>query len=498
MLFNSYVFLFLFLPLLFTLYAVAVRHGSGRLPLWLLLMGSFVYYAWWDLRFFALLIGLILLSHVLSRRMAKAERSRKAWLILGIVLNLSPLLVFKYADFLIGSVNAVAGSGLDLWGLVLPIGISFFTFQQIAYLVDVYRRLTHPHDFLEYALFVSFFPQLIAGPIVHHKDFIDQISKAIAKISLANVNVALTLFVIGLFKKVVLADRLSGIAAPIFKQAELGTPLNIVDAWTGAIAYTFQIYFDFSAYSDMALALGFLFGFRLPINFYSPYKSANIIEFWRRWHISLSTFLRDYIYFPLGGGRVRIDRKFLNILVTMLIGGIWHGASWTFLVWGLVHGLAIGANHLWRHYVKPRPGWLRKLAAHALTCLFLVFTWVLFNCETFAGAWHYMGQMLAFNGLVVPIEWANTLSGWGVGFTTQGDYHATPIGVLLLFSLIIFALPNTMQLFHGLYIDHGRLCPRPSRLAWKPSVPWLGFVTVLFFLTIWNMTTVSEFLYYQF
>jgi D-alanyl-lipoteichoic acid acyltransferase DltB (MBOAT superfamily) len=498
MLFNSYVFLFVFLPLLFLLYAILVRSRYGRAPLWLLLAGSCVYYAWWDIRFFGLLAGMIVLNLALSRILTRRERTRKLWLVIGVAVNLTPLLVFKYADFMIGSVNTAAGTQFPLWGLVLPIGISFFTFQQIAYLVDVYRRLTEPHDFLEYALFVSFFPQLIAGPIVHHKDFISQIREAVSKITLANVNVAATLFVVGLFKKVVLADQLSTIASPLFRQAELYQVLNIYEAWTGALAYTFQIYFDFSAYTDMALALGFLFGFRLPINFYSPYKSLNIIEFWRRWHISLSSFLRDYIYFPLGGGRVRIDRKFLNILVTMLIGGIWHGAGWTFLIWGLVHGLAISANHLWRHLWKERGGWAGRACAHVITFIFLIFTWVIFNSPSFSGAWHYWSEMVPLGGLTVPTEWAGTLQSWGISATAHGDYHSTPLAILLAAGVVVFTLPNTMQLFPGLYIDHGKLCPGPSRLSWRPSFGWLGFTAGLFLVTIWNMTTVSEFLYYQF
>jgi len=271
--------------------------------------------------------------------------SRKSILIFGVILNLSLLGYFKYADFFIENINIAFSVNAESLNLLLPLAISFFTFQQIAYLVDSYRQETKEYDFLNYALFVTFFPQLIAGPIVHHKEMMPQFAKTRNKVkSYRNIAMGLFIFSIGLFKKVVIADTFAVWATNGF---DVATTLNLFEAWATSLSYTFQLYFDFSGYTDMAIGLALLFNIRLPVNFNSPYKATNIQDFWRRWHITLSRFLRDYVYIPLGGNKKGSFRTYNNLMATFVIGGLWHGASWAFIFWGFLHGLALTVQKLW-------------------------------------------------------------------------------------------------------------------------------------------------------
>jgi D-alanyl-lipoteichoic acid acyltransferase DltB (MBOAT superfamily) len=305
----------------------------------------------------------------------------------------------------------VTGSGIGAETILLPLAISFFTFQQIAYLVDAYEGLTREYNFLHYCLFVTFFPQLIAGPIVHHREMLPQFaSDTIYRFNQSTFTAGLTTFCLGLFKKVIIADGAATYATPVFDAAEAGEILTFFEAWTGAFGYTIQLYFDFSGYSDMAIGLGMMFGIRLPLNFFSPYKAVNIIDFWRRWHMTLSRFLRDYLYIPLGGSRRGKVRRYVNLMVTMLLGGLWHGAGWTFVAWGALHGFYLVVNHAW-HAVRRSLGHnLEKttLAGRTLsrivTLTAVIFAWVLFRAESFGGAMSIISGMVGLNGFALPSQ----------------------------------------------------------------------------------------------
>ena len=326
MLFNSFIFLLLFLPLVLLLFYTSRTLVSARASIAVLVAASFIFYAYWNPVYLLLLVGSILANYEIGRRLG-GDNSSKLLLGAGVILNLSLLGYFKYTNFLIDSANVFFGLSIEAQAIVLPLAISFFTFQQIAYLVDCYRKTAQERDFLAYCLFVSFFPQLIAGPIVHHKEVMPQFARMAAHPELSpNIGAGLTMFTIGLFKKVVIADNFSLYVGQFYSTAGNG-PIHILDGWVAALSYHFQIYFDFSGYSDMAIGLGLLFGVTLPINFNSPLKSLSIIDFWRRWHMTLSRFLRDYLYIVLGGNRKGTARRYLNLFLTMLIGGLWHGAA---------------------------------------------------------------------------------------------------------------------------------------------------------------------------
>lgn len=393
MLFSSQAFLLLFLPL--TLSAYYAASGSRRARIALITLASFAFYAWWDPRFVPLLAGLIGLNWLIVR--VHEARGHASVLAVGIGVNLLFLGLFKYANFLAENLLGVAGIEHEPWGLILPLGISFFTFQQISYLVDRRRGEAPCYGLLEYAAYVSFFPQLIAGPIVRHNQLIAQFDRD-PRIS-ANFEMAgrgLALFALGLTKKVFFADELAPIADAGFDIAANGGVVAFGESWLSATAYTLQLYFDFSAYSDMAIGLGALFGLRLPVNFDAPYRALDIRAFWRRWHMTLSSFLRDYVYIPLGGNRGSVARTVFTVMATMLLCGLWHGAGWTFIAWGALHGAAICFNRAWQ------AGGLRLPvpAAWALTMLFVIAGWVLFRADDFAAASVMLQSMAGVAGFV--------------------------------------------------------------------------------------------------
>lgn len=378
MLFSSQAFVLLFLPLtLAAYYAVA---ASRCLRVALLTFASFVFYAWWDPRFVPLLAGLIGMNWLIVK--IHAAHARAFVLTLGIGVNLLFLALFKYANFLAENLLALVGVEHAPWGLILPLGISFFTFQQISYLVDRRRGEAPVYGLLDYAAYVSFFPQLIAGPIVRHNELIGQFERAPRdSASLEMAGRGLALFTLGLTKKVLFADELAPLADAGYDLAAAGA-VAFGDAWLSALAYTLQLYFDFSAYSDMAIGLGALFGLRLPLNFDAPYRALDIRTFWRRWHMSLSRFLRDYVYIPLGGNRGSVTRAVWTVMATMLLCGLWHGAGWTFIAWGGLHGAAICVHRGW----QAAGGRLPAAVAWMLTMLFVIAGWVLFRAEDFAAA----------------------------------------------------------------------------------------------------------------
>ena len=361
MLFNSYPFVFVFLPLVLAGFAVLTRWRSRTATLAFLIVASLAFYAWWNWRFLGLLLFSILFNFALGRRLQRRASERGApvaparrLLALGIAVNVGLLGYFKYRNFLVDTVGMAVGTDWALPPIVLPLAISFFTFEQITYLVDAYHGDTGEYDFLGYALFISFFPHLIAGPIVRFKELVPQFSsRSTFVFSHENVARGLFIFAIGLFKKVMIADTFSPWVAPIFDRAPV---VVFSDAWGATLAFALQLYFDFSGYTDMAIGLALMLNVVLPENFDSPYQARSIIDFWRRWHMTLSNFLRDYLYIPLGGGRRGEARRYANLFITMLLGGLWHGASWTFVLWGGLHGAYLAINHLWRRRRPPSAG----------------------------------------------------------------------------------------------------------------------------------------------
>ncbi|WOR14584.1 MBOAT family protein [Hyphomonas sp. FCG-A18] len=440
MLFTDPIFLFKFLPVVIAGFAVLLFAGT-RISRHVFLIGaSLVFYSWFKVEYLALLLGSIVVNYAIAREILKAPggRRQKHLLILGIVLNLGLLGVYKYLGFFAFNLNALFAVGLPDPGLLLPLAISFFTFQQISYLCDAYtgKIEAKAHTPVEYGLFVTFFPQLIAGPIVHHSEMMPQFrTSPVFQARCKMFCEGLMLFALGLFKKLVIADSLAPYADLVFNTVDAGQAVDMATAWTGTLAYTFQIYFDFSGYSDMAIGLGLLFGIRLPWNFNSPYKAENISEFWRRWHMTLSRWLRDYLYIPLGGNRKGKVRQYANNFTTMLLGGLWHGAHWNFVIWGALHGLYLIINQLFRAGAA-RVGILEmterfaafRFAGWGFTFLGTVVAWVFFRATTTDGAFSMLGAML-----------------WGLpGLSIVTDMQTSTL--LLAAAAIAFLAPNTKQL----------------------------------------------------
>lgn len=466
MLFNSHEFLFFLLPLVLAGYYLLLpkgwRHG------WLVAC-SYVFYGWWDYRYCGLLLLATLIDYIAGGRIAATADPvrKKRWLYLSICSDMGMLGFFKYYDLGAGTVNAVAQwagveSGvLPLLHLILPVGISFYTFQSMSYSIDIYRGHARPaRSFIDFACYVSLFPQLVAGPIVRYHELDNQLRER--SHSWAKAGAGITLFVLGLAKKVLLADAVAPMADWGFAQATLG----LAGAWSSLLAYTLQIYFDFSGYSDMAVGLGLMLGFQFPQNFHSPYKSASVSEFWTRWHISLSSWLRDYLYVPLGGNRKGAVRTYVNLFLTMLLGGLWHGASWTFMLWGAYHGALLALE---RMNGKRGFGWrLPRPLQIGLTFVLVMFGWVLFRASTLDGLARMSKGLAGFHG-------------WG------GAYPLAEAGALnwaaLLFCLaLVFATKNTWE------------------IRWQPSRRLAVGLALLFILclAVFLVNTSSPFLYFQF
>lgn len=499
MLFNSYVFIFLFLPVTALVFFLVGASGYRRLALGWLVACSFFYYGWWNPEYLLLIGASIGVNYCIGYSLTLRHTVWRWWrLAFGVTFNLALLGYFKYVDFLLDSFNTLFGSQHGLWHIVLPIGLSFYTFQQIAYLVDAYRGLTKECSLLDYCLFITFFPQLIAGPIVHHKEMMPQFThRKHYRANRRDLSIGFTLFVFGLAKKVLIADTMAESAAPVFGAAAGGLTPSFSDAWLAALAYTFQIYFDFSGYSDMAIGLARMFGVKLPANFNSPYKAASIVEFWHRWHITLSRFLRDYLYIPLGGNRTGKTRRYVNLMLTMLIGGLWHGAGWQFVVWGGLHGAYLTINHAWSATVGR--AWsdslLKRACMTLLTFLAVVAAWVFFRSADLAAAGRMFAGMADFSG---------ALSGGSAGATLKFSETAPCCAILLYW---VWAMPNTQQVM-GRWMPTLEYTKRfanpqiatlaPAWLQWYPNVRWSFWIAVLFTASVLAMTRMSEFIYYQF
>jgi alginate O-acetyltransferase complex protein AlgI len=488
MLFHSRAFIFAFLPACLGGFFLLGRIAG---PVWAvrwLVAASLFFYGWWDPRFVPLLIGSVLINFALARclrSLCRTGRRATAWraLVSGIVLDLSVLGWFKYADFLLH----VVVPGAPSLGLPLPLGVSFFTFQQIMFLIEAYRTPERDTDLLYCAAFVTFFPHLIAGPIVRPRDIIPQFrDRAVATPVGENLTTGLLIFILGLGKKLVLADMFGGFADTGFDAAANGATLTFFESWYATLAYALQIYFDFSGYSDMAIGLARMMNIRFPLNFDSPYQSCDISTFWRRWHITLGLFLRDYVYIPLGGSRQGEGRRIGNLLLTMLLCGLWHGAAWRFVLWGGLHGCYLAIHTLFRHQNVRLP----LPVARALTLFAVVVAWVPFRADGLPAAGSMLLSMAGANGIALP--------SMIVGFLPMLAAIATPVPVLpwlgdartlsfpevsaclLLGWFIVLVLPNVHTMS-----ERGRSLALTSGFAFT--------VQALFFAP-----SVAPFLYFQF
>lgn len=525
MLFNSLDFM-IFLPIVLLLF-YWLKNLEAKIVL--LLCASIFFYGWWKIEYVPLLLGSIIVNYFVAQMIHHRRvkgRGHQSILTIGICFNLALLGTFKYTDFAISSVNQIADAGFPVTGIILPLAISFFTFQQIAYLVDAAAGKTKANGFLDYALFVSFFPQLIAGPIVHHSEMMPQFKKSLgnSKVEL-NLVIGLAIFVIGLIKKILIADNIAPYADEVFNAANAGDKVTFFIAWAGSISYTLQLYFDFSGYADMAIGIARMFGIKLPLNFHSPYKAASIIEFWKRWHMTLSRFLKDYLYIPLGGNRKSTFRKYTNLMITMVLGGLWHGAGWTFIIWGTLHGIYLLANHAWRGLIQhlgiQKPVFGMRFVGVLVTFLAVVIGWVFFRSENYDTALNILAGMIGLNGVPLPATLmviAEPVSGifsrMGIEIA-HGNPGIPPTEFLLIAGglIIIWMAPNTQQIMAqyspALMIgqkqlgkhsaDPGYVVAKHSRFHWRITPAWAVFQGIILAFTILvGLGVESPFLYFQF
>ncbi|MDB5410072.1 MAG: rane bound O-acyl transferase family protein [Rhodospirillales bacterium] len=509
MLFNSLLFIFGFLPICL-LVDTALAPLGRRWEVAFLAAASLFFYGWWNPACLGLLGLSILFNYLVGIAIHKSPapgRRRNALLVLGIAANLVVLGYFKYFNFLLGSLAwAIGGTAPDK-AILLPIGISFFTFTQIAFLVDTSRGQAKEYDPLDYTLFVTFFPHLLAGPLLHHKEMMPQFARLQTwRPRAQDLAVGLTIFIIGLCKKVVIADGMAEYANPVFAAVAAGHAPHFVTAWGGALSYAFQLYFDFSGYSDMAIGAARCFGIILPLNFDSPYQSTDIIEFWRRWHMTLSRFLRDYLYIPLGGNRHGAARRHLNLFVTMLLGGLWHGAAWTFVLWGALHGAFLVANHLWRTLCL-RLGWrpgaagtVGRIAGIALTFLVVVLAWIPFRATSFGAATAMFAGLFGWNGFAGPEGAGATIFGIAYGGELYQGIDQTY--ALAAVALVTFLAPNTQQIMArfrpGIVPPGTGTAPAVVPIRWRAQPVWSLAMAAALLVALSRMSGVSPFLYYQF
>jgi len=442
------------LPLAALVYFLLNNRGHTQIAKVFLVLASLFFYGYWNPVYLILIIGSIVANFGIGVLLHRAKLDSwnapvpaKSILICGIILNLGVLGYFKYTDFFIENINLLLATEVPALNLLLPLAISFFTFQQIAYLVDCYKFDVYEYDFLSYCLFVSFFPQLIAGPIVHHKEMMPQffdVKNAFPHA--ANIAKGVLIFCIGLFKKVVIADTFAVWADAGFDSDHA---LTFFESWGASLSYTFQLYYDFSGYTDMAIGAALIFNIVLPLNFNSPYKALNIQDFWRRWHMTLSRWLKDYLYIPLGGNRKGTYRTYFNLWATFILGGLWHGAGWTFVLWGALHGFALVIHRLWEKSRLNMP----KLCAWACTFLFVNITWVFFRAETLADAIRMLKGMAGLNGIVVSEEFASILENVTghtlmLSSSASDDMIGTKYTLLFIcfFGLIAFTFRNSMEM----------------------------------------------------
>lgn len=491
MLFSSEEFILIFLPICWLVYFALNRFRLTKMALGWLVFASLIFYGFDEPIYLVVILGSSIFNFIFGANLAKNSGratvfERKATVYVGIAINLILLGYFKYTDFLIQNFNYLFDASFAQQHIALPLGISFFTFQQIAYLVDSYRGETSEYNFINYLLFVTFFPQLIAGPIVHHKEILPQLTSVRTKaISYANIERGLFIFGIGLFKKLILADTF---AIWVTEGFDKEVALDFVSAWVTSLSYTFQLYFDFSGYCDMAIGLGYLFNIKITINFNSPYKATNIQDFWRRWHVTLSRFLRDYLYIPLGGSQGTATRTYVNLFVTFILGGIWHGASWMFVIWGSLHGVAVVIHRIWGDLGLKMP----RVFAWIITFIFVNVAWIFFRAKSLTDASRIIDGMTDLSSLFnlqyhdVP---TNKLSWGGVFF--ENYFSWLPVGIqanivpvfLILGSILILKSPNAFALAQG-------------KLGWGRALQTVLLFIVCIYVTLSSRSVV--FLYFNF
>ncbi|RJP84135.1 MAG: MBOAT family protein [Desulfobacteraceae bacterium] len=476
MLFNSYIYIFLFLPASVGGYFLLNHYRRQTLADVFLVFANLFFYAWWDWRYLPLLVLSVAFNFYIGKRVDPQfgrPRQHKTALIFGLAVNLGALAFFKYADFFIENLNLVAGLQVKPLGLGFPLAISFFTFVQIAYLVDRFRGGIEKESFIKYALFATFFPQLLSGPIVRHGQMKAQYAGQKQRhLNWENVYAGLVLFSMGLFKKVFIADTFAVWATAGFDHAG---SLNLVEAWITSISYTLQIYYDFSGYTDMAIGSARFFNIHLPQNFNSPYKALNIQDFWRRWHMTLSGWLRDYLFIPLGGSRGGSFNTYRNLMITFVLCGLWHGAGWTFIFWGLMHGAAIVIHRRWSAsgYKMPVfPAWV-------LTFLFLNISWVFFRAPDFQTAISVLSGMINIGSLYSAADLKSMFSAANL---IPGEYTAKIMAWLACFSGLAFLAGNSNQLTENI----------------QPSIRWAFITLILLLMGMPDFQQPSEFLYFNF
>ena len=473
MLFNSVPFIFLFLPITLIGYFWMCAHRMGIAARAWLVLASLFFYSYWNVYYLPLILLSMTFNFAIGTLLNRPfEENKKLYLSFGVIANVLLLGFFKYTDFIISNINAVGGLSIPLQNIALPLAISFFTFQQIAYLVDSYKGLTRGYNFLNYSLFVTFFPQLIAGPIVTHNEMMPQFNniRNILK-DYRHLFLGISLFLMGLFKKIFVADYFAGFATTGFDQMQ---NLTMLQGWFTSLSYTIQIYFDFSGYCDMAIGLAKMFNINLPINFNSPYKALNIQDFWRRWHITLSRFLRDYIYIPLGGNRRGYYRSLANVFAVFLIGGLWHGAAWTFVIWGALHGLA---NIIWRLWRKTNRQ-LKKFVAWFITFNFVNIAWIFFRAKSFDDAKKVLVSMFSLDTL-------HSLNDLKI-FSSK-PYNISVLLLVIVIGCVI--LPNSLEIIKKIKITNNK-----SALLWGGTVAILAIAVIIKMIVI----PYSEFIYFNF
>lgn len=539
MLFNSFEFIFLFLPITIVVFYCFLNQEWKKTAVIWLVIASLFFYAWWNPPYLALLLISIGFNYSTSRALCYVQKEEQVWqgtalLWIGIIFNLLTIGYYKYFNFFLDSVNQLFGDSSVSLPIILPLGISFYTFQQIAYLIDSHEGETQEDEFRDYCLFVAFFPQLIAGPIVTHQEMIPQFSD-LSKNSrlMKNLTIGITIFAFGLFKKTVLADQISIYASPVFDAANQGVNLTPFEAWGGALAYTLQIYFDFSGYTDMAIGAARMFGFRLPTNFNSPYQAINIIDFWGRWHLTLTRFLTRYLYNPialvmsrrrLSQGKSLIKRglgspgAFLELvafptLTTMFLAGLWHGAGWQYIVFGLLHGFYLTVNHAW-HMLRKLMGhdlkknsWMGRRMSHAVTFLSVVVAMVFFRAPNVSTGISVLTSMINVNGLTGGEYFVNFV--FGNPKIGAGDPKFGIVFVLVLL-LITFLLPNTQEWISNyepaLGFDADRFHKKQpkwkmnalKKFCWQPTILWGALTSGMLVMGLLALSGVSEFIYFQF
>lgn len=481
MLFNSYEFIFLFLPITLIIYFWLNKYNKNRLAKTWLVIASLYFYSYFHKSYLILITVSILVNYYIGQKLSDDKYNviqRKMFLIMGIVFNLGGLGYFKYYDFFVSNINIVLGINLPLLHILLPLGISFFTFQQLSFVIDSYKRYHLSYDFLDYCLFVTFFPQLIAGPIVLPTEMLPQFeAEENKKINWENMNKGLYIFSIGLAKKVIIADTIANFANAGFDMMD---KLNFIEAWLTSISYTLQLYFDFSGYCDMAMGIGLMFNIVLPANFNSPYKSTNIQEFWKRWHMTLGRFMTNYLYIPLGGNRKGEVKTLRNLFIVFLASGIWHGAGWNFVIWGMLHGVCILVHRVWKNSGKK----LNKLLGWFITMNLVNIFWIFFRAETVSDAMKVIKGMFDVNNLYYLLTYLNKLGSLTREYRNllnSNSYFGNKIDLLIIFIAIII----------GYLVDF-------NIKNFSLNNKTMTKISFLLFISILTLNKVSEFIYFNF